>query len=276
MAVYRVEKTRDYTVMANYHLRDERLTLKAKGLLSLLLSLPDDWKITVRGLAAIVADGVDSVQAAMKELQDTGYISGEQKRGSHGKLAGWEYTIREAPYTEKPYTEKPYTGKPAQSSTNISSINNINNTIPPIAPQEGEDATACGRGSLPQSPPSAATAPPSGGAFASDPPEDGKARKKRERKAASWEPEMFERFWKCYPRGEDKQGAIAEWDRLKPDRDTMLAMSRALKIQMQSEEWLRGVGIPYAVRWLRHRRWEDEARGPIAPVSKEKELPVWN
>ena len=270
MAVYRVEKTRDYTVMANYHLRDERLTLKAKGLLSLLLSLPDDWKITVRGLAAIVADGVDSVQAAMKELQDTGYISGEQKRGSHGKLAGWEYTIREAPCTASPYTEKPYTENPAQSSTNISSINNINNTIPPIAPQEEGDEP-------PQSPPEAATAPLSGEpSSAPEKREKTPKKRKRERKAASCEPEMFERFWKCYPRGEDKQGAIAEWDRLKPDRDTMLAMSRALKIQMQSEDWLRGVGIPYAVRWLRHRRWEDEAKGPIAPVSKEKELPVWN
>lgn len=87
---------------------------------------------------------------------------------------------------------------------------------------------------------------------------------------------MFERFWKCYPRGEDKQGAIAEWDRLKPDRETMLAMSRALKIQMQSEDWLRGVGIPYAVRWLRHRRWEDEPREKLVPRSEAKEMPVWN
>lgn len=267
MAVYRVEKTRGYTVMANYHLRDERLTLKAKGLLSLLLSLPDDWKISLRGLSLFTATCLESIQGGIRELTENGYItrSEEQAHDEKGRLAGFVYTIHEAPCTEKPYKEKPYKGFPDTLSTELLSTN-----IPPIAPQEEDNET-------PQSPPEAATAPLSGEpSSAPEKREETPKKRKREKKAASWEPVMFERFWKCYPRGEDKQGAIAEWDKLKPDRDTMLAMSRALKIQMQSEDWLRGVGIPYAVRWLRHRRWEDEARGPIAPVSKEKELPVWN
>ena len=71
---------------------------------------------------------------------------------------------------------------------------------------------------------------------------------------------MFERFWKAYPRGEDRQGAVAEWDRLRPDMELMHVMSRALEQQKQSEEWQRNIGIPYAVRWLRRRRWEDERR----------------
>ena len=74
MAVYRVEKTHDYTVMANHHLRDERLSLKAKGLLSMLLSLPDDWEISIRGLASIVTDGVGAVQTGINELIEAGYI----------------------------------------------------------------------------------------------------------------------------------------------------------------------------------------------------------
>ena len=61
MAVFRIEKTRDYTVMANYHLRDKSLSLKAKGLLSLMLSLPDDWDYTTKGLAHICKDGVNSI-----------------------------------------------------------------------------------------------------------------------------------------------------------------------------------------------------------------------
>lgn len=77
-------------------------------------------------------------------------------------------------------------------------------------------------------------------------------------KGAAWEPELFERFWRAYPRHEDKAGARREWDKLRPDRKLMKTMSAALERAKTSDEWLRGVGIPYACRWLRNRRWEDE------------------
>ena len=73
MAVFRVEKTKDFTVMSNYHLRDVELSLKAKGLLSLMLSLPEDWDYTTKGLACICKDGVDSITSALKELENHGY-----------------------------------------------------------------------------------------------------------------------------------------------------------------------------------------------------------
>ena len=73
MAVFRIEKTRDYTVMANHHLRNTALSLKAKGLLSLMLSLPEDWDYTTKGLARICRDGVDSICATVRELEDAGY-----------------------------------------------------------------------------------------------------------------------------------------------------------------------------------------------------------
>ena len=69
MAVFRVAKTNDYTVMSNHHLRNKALTLKAKGLLTMMLSLPDEWNYTTRGLAAICKEGVDSIGAALKELE---------------------------------------------------------------------------------------------------------------------------------------------------------------------------------------------------------------
>ena len=72
MAVFRIEKTRDYTVMSNHHLKDRTLTLKSKGLLSMMLSLPDEWNYTTRGLAAICREGVDSIGA--------GYFYGKKKR----------------------------------------------------------------------------------------------------------------------------------------------------------------------------------------------------
>ena len=74
MAVYRVERTRDYTVMSNYHLKDTSLSLKAKGLLSMFLSFPEDWNYSTRGLAAICKEGVDAIGSTIKELEKAGYI----------------------------------------------------------------------------------------------------------------------------------------------------------------------------------------------------------
>lgn len=74
MAVFRVHKTRDFTVMSNHHLRDNRLTLKAKGMLSVILSLPDDWKYSISGLSAICKEGTTAVRTAIQELTDAGYI----------------------------------------------------------------------------------------------------------------------------------------------------------------------------------------------------------
>ena len=97
MAVFRIEKTRDYTVMANHHLRNTALSLKAKGLLSLMLSLPEDWDYTTKGLARICRDGVDSICATVRELEDAGYIIRERVRNANGRLGSIEYTILEQP-----------------------------------------------------------------------------------------------------------------------------------------------------------------------------------
>lgn len=129
MAVFRVEKNHNYTVMSNYHLRDTALTLKAIGLLSKMLSLTDEWDYTTRGLAAICKEGVDAIGAALKELESHGYLVRRQLRDSRGRITDTEYTIYESPHpplpdtaspdTENPYldtpdTAEPYTEKPAQ------------------------------------------------------------------------------------------------------------------------------------------------------------------
>lgn len=108
MAVFRVEKTRNYTVMSNQHLWDKRLSLKAKGLLSLMLSLPEDWDYTTKGLARICKDGVDSICTTVRELEGTGYIVRKRERRADGTLGSIEYTILEqsrqadAPKRENP------------------------------------------------------------------------------------------------------------------------------------------------------------------------------
>ena len=114
MAVFRVEKNHNYTVMSNYHLRDTRLTLKSIGLLSKMLSLTDEWDYTTRGLAAICKEGVDAIGAALKELEVRGYLVRRQIRDSKGRITDTEYTIYESPHTPLPDTASPYTEKPAQ------------------------------------------------------------------------------------------------------------------------------------------------------------------
>ena len=136
MAVYRVQRTRDYTVMSNYHLKDKGLTLKSKGLLSMILSLPEEWNYTTRGLASICKEGVDAIGSALKELETAGYIVRRQLRGANGRITDTEYIIYEQPQpkkpdmlppdvvspdTENPDMVKPDTEKPAE--LNIEKLN---------------------------------------------------------------------------------------------------------------------------------------------------------
>jgi hypothetical protein len=149
MAVFRVEKTRDYTVMSNHHLRNTELSLKAKGLLSLMLSLPENWDYTTKGLSRICKDGIDSINSGVKELEANGYVIRRRLRNEKGQLTTTEYTIFEQPQTldtgdatpkgenpildkqvqekpilenpilEKPKQDEPILEKPHQLSTNI-------------------------------------------------------------------------------------------------------------------------------------------------------------
>ena len=126
MAVFRIERTRDYTVMSNHHLRNANLSLKAKGLLSMILSLPEEWNYTTRGLASICKEGVDAIGSALKELETAGYIVRRQLRGTNGRITDTEYVIYEQPQpdmsqpdtaspdTENPDMVKPDTQKPAE------------------------------------------------------------------------------------------------------------------------------------------------------------------
>ncbi len=132
MAVFRVERTNNYTVMSNHHLRDKSLSLKAKGLLSLMLSLPENWDYTLSGLARICMEGKDAIRAAVVELEKAGYIRRSQTTAKDRKFSSNEYVIREQPASQEassqepssvqpssaqPLSENPTTGKPATVST---------------------------------------------------------------------------------------------------------------------------------------------------------------
>ena len=121
MSVFRVEKTRGYTVMSNHHLRNHALSLKAKGLLSQMLSLPEDWDYTLQGLAQINKESIDAIREAVRELERAGYIKRSRERDERGCLRGTVYTIYEQPHagptSEEPAQALPTLENPTQLIT---------------------------------------------------------------------------------------------------------------------------------------------------------------
>ena len=174
MAVFRVERNRGYTVMSNHHLRNKELSLKAKGLLSQMLSLPEDWDYTLAGLSLINKESIDAIRTAVWELEKAGYITRRQGRDERGKMTAIEYTIYEQPQPPEldspilenptsaepsldfPTTVKPTTGNPTQlnkdisrtdlpkkekSITDLSSTDSIPILSPDTSPSDGAAAT---------------------------------------------------------------------------------------------------------------------------------------
>ena len=235
MGVIRVPHNDNFTTMANYHLKDRRLSLRAVGLMSKMLSLPDDWDYTVTGLAAICKEGREAVRKVLQELEEAGYLERDQSREG-GRFSGYDYNLYEQPRGRIPASagETPLPGFLGNGEPPSPRI-----PVPGFPVPENPPQSSTKESSTKNNPPKA----PQGG--------------RRVKQCTEWEPEMFERFWNSYPRHEDKAGARREWDRLKPDRELMQAMSAVLKRAKSSDEWRRGIGIPYACRWLSHRRWED-------------------
>ena len=138
MPVIRVNKTADYTVMSNHHFRERGMSLKAKGLLSLMLSLPDDWDYSIKGLCTLTADGYQSVMTGLQELERFGYLKRSRLSGEGGKFGGWVYDVFEEPKTEKPKSEKP-------KSENPITVTNRNNNYKSNTKKSRTKEDACAR-----------------------------------------------------------------------------------------------------------------------------------
>ena len=174
MAVFRVHKNENYTVLSNHHFKERGMTLKAKGLLSLMLSLPDGWDYSAAGLVTLSKDGKDSVNAALKELEKFGYLRRTQTTDTGGKFSGYNYEIyeqpsdaakaaaaekaaaaqpkaenpptgepfAEKPSTEKPTTEKPTTENPPQLNTDSLTTKELNTERSSTEKKERKKGTA--------------------------------------------------------------------------------------------------------------------------------------
>ena len=125
MAVFRVERNKGYTVMSNHHLRNKELTLKAKGLLSQMLSLPEDWDYTLAGLSLINREQIDAIREAVRELERAGYIVRSRERDEKGRLRGADYVIYEQPQPpnlDLPTLENPTLDNPTQEKPTLENL----------------------------------------------------------------------------------------------------------------------------------------------------------
>lgn len=246
--VIRVVKNKNYTVMSNFHLSDKNLSLKSKGLLSLMLSLPEDWQYTISGLEKFCKDGRVAIKNALEELEANGYMTRKQIHKEDGSFGNNEFIIYEVPQKENPQTVE---NSPLACFTLTDNALTQNASAQNVQQQN----TNIQNTELTNSPPKA---PQRGGRRVS-------------KSIPDWYPELFERFWILYPRHEDRVSAVREWDRLKPEGGLLREMSTALKAQLESEEWSRGVGIPYACRWIKNKRWTDG----LAASIENNEPEVW-
>ncbi len=230
MAVFRVSKTRDYTVMSNSHLREKDMSLKAKGLLSLMLSLPDDWDYSIQGLCALSKDGYEGVMNALKELEKFRYLSRTRTTDSHGHFAGYDYNIFERPQAEKPSTEEPKTGFPITEKPSTENQRQINNNIPITDSQITEEQNI----STPQK------------------------RQRRESQLTVVQQSLFNHFWEVYPKKVAKENAEKAWKKINPSEELASTIVQAVKTQISVDGRFRETRFtPHPATWLNGHEWEN-------------------
>lgn len=250
-----------YTNVKNDLIWDNRLRLQTRFALIAMLSLPDDWDYSIRGMAAKLEVSKDTMARMLKELEEAGYLKRKtQEHAASGQFGRARYILTDVPNDfgsedeaeadstdqpegesgppcpDLPYTVSPYTKNSPQQNNK----EQTNKQDPPTVPQGGQ----------------------------------GGKRKRAPKSVPQWKPERFEKFWAYYPRHEDRVSAVREWNRLKPGDELIDAIARALLWQTRTEDW----PAPYACRYLRNQRWLDEPPKPKgqAPRAPAQGLSGWH
>ena len=246
-SIITVKRQNGFTVLPNKTLRDNRLSLKTRAILAIMISMPSDWDYTVSGLATICGVGKYAVRTSLRELEGGGYLTRVQRHDETGHFSRNEYIVTDEPTGEgdPPLSGYPSTGGPltAEPLTGNPTQQNKDNTNTPYSPPGG----ACAAGPVVDA---------KGG---NDGPGDAQThaqmRKKRE---PDWT--LFDRFWAAYPLKKCKDRARRAWKKINPDLALCRIMSDALEKDKRSRAWLKdnGAYIPYPASWLNGRRWEDE------------------
>lgn len=236
MATLRNPNRGKFTVVDNYALRDDNLSLKARGLLVTMLSLPENWQFSENGLCSIFKkDGQASIRSGLKELEEFGYLVRTRTRDNLGRVSSVDWTIYDYPHLENPSLDS----QPQLNTKELRTEYNITPSNPPMG-EDGQPQTAA----------------------KSKPPKRKKASPKED-----YDLEGFNAFYAAYPRHEGKEAALKAWNKLAPDVVLQEQMGKALEVQKQSQQWRKDGGqyIPMPSTWLNGRRWEDEVQTQTQP-----------
>lgn len=265
MAVIKVSKNKNYTTISNFHLQDNELSLKAKGLLTLMFSLPDDWDYSVKGLERICLESKNTINNILKELEIHGYLV-RRKIFNNGKISDWEYTIYENNQHPKnedienediqnedvnKITKEEITKEQNNNLNEFKLYNSFseNNQCECISKSTGEKCLRRASFNI------------NGKNYCNQ-----HARNiipdldvKLDKSINNWE-EKFESFWKTYPKKRDKSQAKKWFKKNKPSYELMKVILESLDKFKKTDDWKKDNGkyIPYPTTWLNGHRWEDE------------------
>lgn len=256
-----------WTHILNSVAQDRRLNLDTRGLFLMMKSFPPDWEFNIPGLATMGSCGKDKVRRMLGELESAGYLLREQGHDETGKFSGNTYVLQDHP----PSYGKTDDGKGEKEAvvgkTDDGKTRQRENPSSGNPTQTKEYRETKEESKLPPLPP------------------EGEKRKRKPKPKAvpEWEPERFERFWSSYPRDEDRAKAVEQWDALPKDAALMKfhrgdskalldEVARGLQRHLECEDWRNNVGIPYAFRWLRDRKWTEKKKSPASIPAQRQEV----
>lgn len=237
MATMRIVKNNNFSIVSNAIIRDTNLSLKARGLFILMLSLPERWEFSVRGLSKIAGEGLDAIRSGLHELEEQGYLSRQRKRNAEGKLGDMEYILYEEPQkpkAEAPTEETSTVVEPMQEiptqakSTQINK--DINNNRLNQEQREREEAKLLSRLNSQPLP----------------------------LETARLQNEYFKRFWLMYPRKAKQFQAQLAWNALPVDVELYEKILKAVERYSKTKQWADKTYVPYPENFLDGKRWEDD------------------
>lgn len=250
MATMHIVKQNNFSIVSNAIIRDTNLSLKARGLFILMLSLPERWEFSVRGLSKIAGEGVDAIRSGLKELEKQGYLLRERERKANGRLGDMEYTLYEEPQKpaqEEAKQEAPTESEPMQKNPMQEEPRQINKEYNKVLTKERTERENSAREQT--------TFP---------------AQVNNEADADLQE-RYFTEFWNNYPRHVNKPLAAIAWRNLPVDTILYSKILDAVERYKNTRQWQDKSYIPYPATFLQDERWEDDIPDDVTqPQAKKK------
>lgn len=252
MAVMHIIKQNNFSIVSNAIIRDTNLSLKARGLFILMLSLPDRWEFSVRGLSKIAGEGVDAIRSGLKELEKQGYLLRERERKADGRLGDMEYTLYEEPQKpaqEETKQEVPTESEPMQENPTQAKSTQINKEYNKLQTKERTERENSAREQT---------------VFRAQ------VNKICNEAEADLQKRYFAEFWNDYPRHVNKPLALIAWRNLPVDTVLYSKILDAVERYKNTRQWQDKSYIPYPATFLQDERWEDDIPCDATPQAKKK------